>query len=114
MRAADVVEVSDEVPLRALLTTRLRGAVLDAVVTAWRVVAEVAACHGLSWWTVQRTVNAAADALTDPDTVGVRRLGIDKHRYRSVRFFREPAGGWRRYEPWVTTLVDADTARSAA
>jgi transposase len=28
-----------------------------------------------------------------------------------VRFFREPAGGWRRYEPWMTTLVDADTAR---
>jgi transposase len=65
----------------------------------------------VSWWTVQKAVDIAADALTDPDTVAVRRLGVDEHRYRSVRFFREPAGGWRRYEPWMTTLVDADTGR---
>jgi transposase len=75
------------------------------------VVAEVAGAHGLSWWTVQRTVNAAAEVLTDPDAVPVRRLGVDEHRYRSVRFFRDPKGGWRRYEPWMTTLVDADTGR---
>src|SRR3712207_7449218 len=41
----------------------------------------------------------------------VQRLGVDEHRYRSVRYFRDPAGGWRRYEPWITTLVDADTGR---
>src|SRR3712207_2959620 len=41
----------------------------------------------------------------------VQRLGVDEHRYRSVRFFREPDGGWRRYEPWMTTLVDTDTGR---
>lgn len=105
------VEVSDQVPLRARVTTRLRVTVCEAVVAAGRVVAEVAAGHGLSWWTVQRTVNAAADALTDPDTALVRRLGVDEHRYRSVRFFRQPEGGWQRYEPWMTTLVDADTGR---
>jgi transposase len=105
------VEVTDEVPLRARVTARLRAVVLDAVVSAGGVVAEVAGAHGLSWWTVQKTVNAAADRLTDPDTVGVRRLGVDEHRYRSVRFFRDPEGGWRRYEPWMTTLVDADTGR---
>jgi transposase len=105
------VEVTDEVPLRARVSTRLRAVVLEAVVAAGRVVAEVAGAHGLSWWTVQRTVNAAADRLTDPDAVPVRRLGVDEHRYRSVRFFRDPAGGWRRYEPWMTTLVDADTGR---
>ncbi|PRY47627.1 hypothetical protein LY71_113129 [Geodermatophilus tzadiensis] len=37
------------------------------------------------------------------------RPGVNEHRYGSVRFFRELAGGWRRYEPWITTLVDADT-----
>ncbi len=105
------VEVSDEVPLRARLTTRLRAMLLAAVVEAGRVIAEVAAGHRVSWWTVQNTVNAAADLLTDPDTVMVRRLGVDEHRYRSVRFFRGPDGGWRRYEPWMTTLVDADTGR---
>src|SRR3954452_7489100 len=36
------VEVSDQVPLRARMTTRLRAVVLEAVVTAGRVVAEVA------------------------------------------------------------------------
>ena len=105
------VEVSDEVPLRARVTTRLRRLMLESVVSAGRVVAEVAACHGVSWWTVQKTVNAAADALTDPDLTLVRRLGIDEHRYRSVRFFRDQAGGWHRYEPWMTTFVDTDTGR---
>ena len=104
-------EATDEVPLRARTTTRLRVALLDAVVRAGRVVSEVAAGHGVSWWTVQRTVLAAAVLLTDPDLVRVRRLGIDEHRYRSVRFYRDVHGGWCRYEPWMTTLVDADTGR---
>jgi transposase len=73
------------------------------------VVAEIATGPGLSSWTVQRTVDAAAEAMTDPGTVAVRRLGIDEHRYRSVRFFRDDNGGWRRYEPWLPTLVDIDT-----
>jgi transposase len=93
------VEVSDQVPLRARLTTRPRAVVLEAVVTAGRVVAEVAAAHDLSWWTVQKVVNAAADVFTDPDDVPARRLGVDEHRYRSVRFFRDEHGAWRRYEP---------------
>lgn len=29
-------------------------------------------------------VTAASLVLADPDTVAVRRLGIDEHRYRSV------------------------------
>jgi transposase len=105
------VEVTDEVPLRARVSTRLRAVVLEAVVAAGRVVAEVAGTHGLSWWTVQKTVTAAADLLTDPDTVLVRRLGVDEHRYRRVRFFRDENGGWRRFEPWMTTLVDAESGR---
>jgi transposase len=105
------VEVSDEVPLRARTTARLRAVVLDAVVRAGRVVSEVAQGHGLSWWTVQRTVLAAAVLLTNPDQVPVRRLGIDEHRYRSVRYYRDTTGAWRRFEPWMTTLVDADTGR---
>jgi transposase len=105
------VEVNDQVPLRARLTTRLLAAVLEAVVLSGRVVTVVATGHGLSWWTVQRTINAAADVLTDPDTVAVRRLGIDEHRYSLVRFFPDGNGGWQRVEPWMTTLVDADTGR---
>jgi len=37
----------------------------------------------------------------------VRRLGIDEHRFRSVRWFRDEAtSSWRRVEPWMTCLVD--------
>jgi hypothetical protein len=39
-------------------------------------------------------------------------LGIDEHRFRSVRFFRGPkTGAWTRYEPWMTTIVDLDTGQ---
>jgi hypothetical protein len=44
------------------------------------------------------------------DSRPVRRLGIDEHRYRRFRFFRDPTTAkWCRYEPWKTTLVDLDT-----
>jgi transposase len=106
------VEVTQEVPLRARVTSRLRRLVAEAVVRAGRAVSEVAGCHRVSWWTVQRCVNAAAERLADPDAVPVRRLGIDEHRYRRVRYFRDVATcSWRRYEPWMTTFVDTDTGR---
>ncbi|MCU1568621.1 MAG: family transposase [Pseudarthrobacter sp.] len=39
-------------------------------------------------------------------------LGVDEHRYRSVRFFRDPATkAWKFYEPWMTAIVDLDTGR---
>jgi len=71
----------------------------------------VARAHGVSWWLVASMLTAAADLIGDPDQNQVRRLGVDEHRYRSVRFFRDEHGGWRRYEPWMTTLVDAETGR---
>lgn len=106
------VETSEQVPSRARVTTRLRELVLRAVTGAGRAVSEVAAAHGLSWRTVQRCVTGAAERIADPDLVAVRRLGIDEHRYRSVRFFRDPATrAWCRYEPWMTTFVNAETGR---
>ena len=99
-------------PFRARCTTRLRQAALDAVTGAGRAVGEVAAAYGVAWWTVQKAVNAAALVLVDPDTRPVRRLGVDEHRYRSVRWFRDgDDGSWRRYEPWMTTFVDAETGQ---
>ena len=104
-------EVTDQVPAFARSTARLCRALVAAVVVSGRAASEVARAHGVSWWLVQAMLTAAADLLTDPDDVLVRRLGVDEHRYRSVRFFRDEHGGWRRYEPWMTTLVDADTGR---
>jgi integrase len=41
----------------------------------------------------------------------VRRLGLDEHGYRSVRLFPEPAGGWRRFEPCMSRIVDVDSGQ---
>ena len=100
---------TEQLPVRARCTTRLRTTLLSAVIDSGRAVAEVAADHGVAWWTVQSTVNAAAVLLPNVDQLHVRRLGIDEHRYRRVRWFRDPdGGGWRRVEPWMSTIVNAD------
>jgi hypothetical protein len=99
---------TEQLPARARCTTRLKTALLDAVIDSGRAVAEVAGDHGVAWWTVQATVNAAAVLLPNIDELYVRRLGIDEHRYRRVRWFRNETGGWRRVEPWMSTIVNAD------
>ncbi|MGP9615386.1 transposase, partial [Brachybacterium sp. AOP42-B2-9] len=71
----------------------------------------VARAHGVSWWLVQSALSAAAVVLPDVDDVRVRRLGVDEHRYRSVCWFRTDQGTWRRFEPWMTTLVDLATGQ---
>jgi transposase len=69
---------------------------------------EVAADFRVAWWTEQAAVNTAAVLLPRVDDLQVRRLGIDEHRYRRVRWFRDPDhGAWRRVEPWMTTIVNA-------
>jgi transposase len=97
-----------QLPVRARSTTRLKTALLDAVIGSGRAVSEVAADLRVAWWTVQATVNAAAVLLPEVDNLHVRRLGIDEHRYRRVRWFRDDQGGWRRVEPWMSTIVNAD------
>ncbi len=96
-----------QLPARARCTTRLRSAVLDAVIDSGRAVAGVARAFGVAWWTVHATVNAAAVLLPEVDDLHVRRLGIDEHRYRTVRWFRDESVGWRRVEPWMSTIVNA-------
>ncbi len=93
------------------MQTRLRTALLGAVIDSGRAVCEVATAFGVAWWTVQACVNAAAVLLPDVDDLHVRRLGIDEHRYRSVRWFRDEHGGWRRVEPWMSTIVNADSGQ---
>jgi transposase len=104
-------EVTEQVPAFARSTARLCQALVAAVVVSGRAASEVARAHRVSWWLVQGMLSAAADLIGDPDDVLVRRLGVDEHRYRAVRFFRDETGGWRRSEPWMTTLVDTDTGR---
>ena len=110
-RRRTFTHTSTQLPQRARCTTRLRTAALVAVIDSGRSVAEVASDLGVAWWTVQATVNAAAVLLPDVDQRWVRRLGIDEHRYRRVRWFRDEDGGWRRVEPWMSTIVNADTGQ---
>jgi transposase len=99
---------TEQLPVRARCTTRLKTALLDAVIGSGRAVSEVAADLRVAWWTVQATVNSAAVLLPEVDNLHVRRLGIDEHRYRRVRWSRDDQGGWRRVEPWMSTIVNAD------
>ncbi len=108
-------EHTDQVPPRARMTTRLKDALIDAVAGEVRPVERVAAQFAVSWPTVMRQLTAAMIRRAELGRGRprlVRRLGIDEHRFRSVRWFRDPhypAGGpgrWRRVEPWMTCLVD--------
>ncbi|WP_441401059.1 ISL3 family transposase [Arthrobacter sp. 2YAF22_2] len=105
-------EETAQVPRRARSTRRLREAWVAAVIGSGRAAAEAATSFGVSWWLVQRALDSAALTLPDVDALAPRMLGIDEHRYRSVRFFRDPATkAWKRYEPWMTTIVDLDTGQ---
>lgn len=105
-------EATTQVPRFARSTRRLKEQIVAAVIDSGRAAAEVARAHRISWWLVQAALTrAAATVLPDVDDVIVTRLGIDEHRYRSVRFFRDQDGAWRRYEPWMTTLVDLATGQ---
>jgi len=102
-------EATAEVPSRARLTTRLKEAITTAVAGEVRAVDRVASQYGISWPTVQRLITAAALALATRRRQRPRlvaQLGIDEHRFRSVRWFKNEVGSWQRVEPWMITFVD--------
>jgi transposase len=106
-------ESTSQVPRRARSTSRLRDQVVDAVIRSGRAVSETAASFAVSWWMVRAALNEACLlTLPDVDAMSPRMLGIDEHRFRSVRFFRDPkSSSWIRHEPWMTTIVDLDTGQ---
>ncbi len=69
----------------------------------------VATEYGLSWPTVARLLDAAARKLAAAPVRSTRALGIDEHRFRSVRWFKDEAGSWARVEPWSVLFTDLDT-----
>jgi len=104
-------ESTAQVPPRSRSTVRLRAALVAAVVVSGRAASEVARAHQVSWWAVQSALSAALLVLADVDQLRVTRLGIDEHRYRSVRYWRDEGGTWHRFEPWMSTIVDVDTGQ---
>ena len=104
-------QVTGQLPTRARCLTRLRATILEAVLKSGRSVDEVAVAFGVAWWTVQAAVMAAVMTLPEVDNIHVRLLGIDEHRFRTVRWFRSDDGSWRRVEPWMTTFVNLATGQ---
>jgi transposase len=105
-------QVTDQLPTRARCSTRLREAVLEAVVGSGRAVSEVAASFKVAWWAVRAVVTAAVATLPEVDQIRVRLLlGVDEHRFRTERFFRDDSGAWRRVEPWLTMFVNLQTGQ---
>ena len=101
-------EVTGQLPARARLTARLRAQVSTAVTTSNRAVSDVAREYAVSWWTVHRVLVAAAARLCGP-AAPTSVIGIDETRARSVRWIVGDEG-WRRTDPWMTSIVDLDPA----
>jgi len=102
---ATFTESTDQVPPRTRLTTRLKDRIVAALSREVRAVDRVAGEHGIAclWLpTAMRQLTRAraehvAQATDRPRLV--RALGIDEHRFRSVRWYRDDDGTWQRVEP---------------
>lgn len=107
------VERSGEILPRRRSSERLRRALARADGEC-RAYCRVAAEYGVSWWLVNDVaVRAAAQLPVQPPAV--RWLGIDETRTRRPRWRQDPdTGGWRREEPWMTSLTNLDTSSGRA
>lgn len=102
-------EQTDQLPARARVTTRLAGQVIRACRAEPRAVSRVAHEAGLSWPTVMRLLTSTIDLTGQVDLRHIRRLGIDEHRFRRVRYTRDEHGTVTRVEPWSIVFTDLDT-----
>jgi transposase len=103
-------EQTDQLPARARVTTRLSEQVITACRAEPRAVSRVADEAGLTWPTVMRLLTCTIDLVTAVDTRHVQRLGIDEHRFRTVRYLRDPdTHAITRVEPWSIVFTDLDT-----
>ena len=109
-----VTESTGQVPPVARMTTRLKERIVAACAGEVRCVDAVAAQYGVSWPTVMRQLATAAATHAARDAARPRLvswLGIDEHRFRTVRWYRDDAGAWQRIEPWMTTFTDLDSGQ---
>lgn len=102
-------EETDQLPARARITTRLVEQVISACRSEPRAVSRVAHEADLSWPTVMRMLTSTLDLDTGVDRRHVKHLGIDEHRFRSVRYLRDPdTQALKRVEPWSIVFTDLD------
>ena len=108
-RRRTFAETSVQVGAGQRLTRRLRVQLEQAVSGSTRSAADVAREYGVSWWSVNTALVLKAAAMTPLAPCGVRLLGVDETRARSVRWLLAEHG-WRRSDPWMTSFVDLDPA----
>lgn len=102
-------EETEQLPARARVTTRLVERVISACRSEPRAVSRVADEAALAWPTVMRMLTTTVDLDTGVDRRHVRHLGIDEHRFRSVRYLRDPdTDAVKRVEPWSIVFTDLD------
>jgi len=63
--------------------------------------------YDMSWWSVNHALVVKAAGMTASAPAGVRMLGVDETRARSVRWLLAKHGR-RRTDPWMTSFVDLD------
>ncbi|WPR64415.1 ISL3 family transposase [Glutamicibacter protophormiae] len=105
------VQTTSQLPFRARITARLSQRMVDEMSCELRAVSRVAAAHGVSWPTVMARLNAVGELVRDVDRMFIRRLGIDEHRFRKVRYARGRNGKVVRIEPWSIVFTDLDTGK---
>lgn len=103
-------EETEQLPARARVTTRLATQVITACRAEPRAVSRVADEARLAWPTVMRLLTSTIDLTRAVDTRHVRHLGVDEHRFRTVRYLRDPdTTAVTRVEPWSILFTDLDT-----
>lgn len=103
------VLATEQIPLRSRLTSRLVAGIVADLSTELRAVSRVAAASGVSWTTAMRLMEHTAVLDGGVDRRLVRRLGVDEHRFRRVRYLKNDAGKLTRVEPWSIVFTDLDT-----
>jgi len=105
------VQTTEQLPFRARITARLSQRLVEDMSCELRAVSRVAAAHGVSWPTVMARLNTVGELVGDVDRMFIRRLGIDEHRFRKVRYARGGNGKVVRIEPWSIVFTDLDTGK---
>ena len=106
-RRRTFAETSGQIGPGHRLTHRLREQLEHAVSASTRSAADVAREYQVSWWSVNTALVVKAATMTPQAPAGVRMLGVDETRARSVRWLLAEHG-WRRRDPWMTSFVDLD------
>lgn len=105
------VQTTEQLPFRARITARLSQQLVDEMRCELRAVSRVAAAHSVSWQTVMARLNPVCELVGNVDRMFIRRLGIDEHRFRKVRYARGRTGKVVRIEPWSIVFTDLDTGK---